>query len=99
MQCEEFEGRLNQILDERRRPEWDAELRLHCETCVECRQLAADYDVLLDGFYTLSTPPASADMAARVLADVQVEQQCPPPPAGLYGRGAWRSPAACWLPC
>ena len=59
MQCEEFEDRLNAVLDERRRPEWDAELRLHCETCAECRQLAASYDALLDGFYALATPEAA----------------------------------------
>ena len=51
MQCGEFEDRLNAVLDERQRPEWDAELHLHCETCPCCRQLAATYDRLLDGFY------------------------------------------------
>jgi hypothetical protein len=71
MQCEEFEDRLNQVLDARRRPEWDAELRLHCETCPECRDVATAYGVLLDGFYALAMPEAPADMAARVLADVR----------------------------
>ena len=52
MQCEEFEDRLNAVLDERRRPEWDAELRLHCETCRECREVAASYGAALDGFYS-----------------------------------------------
>jgi hypothetical protein len=70
MQCEEFEDRLNAVLDERRRPEWDAELRLHCDSCAECRQVAASYDVLLDGFYALAAPEAPADMALCVLAEL-----------------------------
>jgi hypothetical protein len=71
MQCEEFEDRLNQVLDARRRPEWDAELRLHCEACPECRDVAIAYGVLLDGFYALAMPEVPADMAARVLCDVR----------------------------
>ncbi len=69
MQCEEFEDRLNAVLDERRRPEWDDELRLHCDNCVDCRQLAAEYGNLLDGFYALATPEAPADLALRVLIE------------------------------
>jgi hypothetical protein len=72
MQCEEFEDRLNAILDERQRPEADVELALHCETCPECRQLASAYARLLDGFYALVTPAAPRDMSARVLADFTV---------------------------
>lgn len=70
MRCEEFEDRLNAVLDERRRPEWDDELRLHCDSCAECRHLAASYDVLLDSFYALATPNAPADMGLRVLAEL-----------------------------
>jgi hypothetical protein len=71
MQCEEFEHRLNAVLDERLLPEWEAELRLHCETCHECREVAAAYGAVLDGFYALSTPKAPTDMAQRVLADLR----------------------------
>lgn len=71
MQCEELEDRLNAVLDERRRPEWDAELRLHCESCPECREIAATYDIAMDGFYALAVPEAPADMALRVMADVE----------------------------
>lgn len=77
MQCEEFEDRLNTVLDERGRPEWDAELSLHRDTCARCRRLAATYDVLLDGFYELTTPLAPADMRLRVMADLR-----PQPAAG-----------------
>ena len=71
MQCEEFEDRLNAVLDERRRPEWDDELRLHCDNCADCRQLAAEYGNLLDGFYALATPEAPADLALRVLIEAR----------------------------
>jgi hypothetical protein len=71
MQCEEFENRLNAVLDERARLEWDHELRLHSESCSRCRQLADAYDALLDGFYALSAPNAPADMSLRVLAEMR----------------------------
>ncbi|MEX2114831.1 MAG: hypothetical protein WD845_16680 [Pirellulales bacterium] len=74
MQCEEFEDRINAVLDERRRPQWDAELSLHCETCGDCRKLAETYDHLLDGFYALATPPCPDDLALRVLVDLQNER-------------------------
>jgi hypothetical protein len=70
MQCEEFEDRLNLILDERGRPECDAEFVLHVEACAECRHVAALYGALLDGFCALSAPDAPSDMAARVLVDL-----------------------------
>lgn len=71
MQCGEFEDRLNAVLDDRNRPEWDADLRLHCQSCASCRQLAAAYGALFDGFYALATPEAPLDMAARVMAELQ----------------------------
>ena len=70
MQCEEFEDRLNLVLDERGRPECDAEISLHVEACPECRHVAALYGALLDGFCALSAPKSPADMAARVLVDI-----------------------------
>lgn len=69
MKCEEFEDRLNEVLDRRGRPEWDAELRLHTETCGECRDRATSYGALLRGFYALTTPEVPADLSIRVLDD------------------------------
>ena len=77
MQCEEFEARLNAVLDERQRPEWDADLCLHCETCSDCRQLAAAYEILLDGFYELSAPQVPSDMALRVVSEVRSQPRRP----------------------
>lgn len=71
MQCVEFEDRLNAVLDDRSRPEWDADLRMHCQSCASCRQLVAAYGTLFDGFYALATPDAPVDMAARVMAELK----------------------------
>ena len=71
MQCVEFEDRLNAVLDDRSRPEWDADLHLHCQSCASCRQLAAAYGALFDGFYALATPEASVDLAARVMSELK----------------------------
>ncbi len=67
MTCEEFEDRLNEVLDERRRPEWDAPLRMHGHSCAACRELAASYGVMLDGLHALPTPEPAADLPVRVL--------------------------------
>ena len=71
MQCDEFEDRINAVLDERGRLEWDAELSLHCDTCPRCREMAANYDALLDGFYALTAPQVPQDLALRVVADMR----------------------------
>ncbi len=72
MKCEEFEERLNLVLDERRRPGGDDELRLHSEGCPVCRELSAAYERLLDGFYALTTPELPADLSTRVLDEIKV---------------------------
>jgi len=72
MKCDEFESRLNAVLDERRHGEFDVELSQHRAACPRCHDLASAYDVLLNGFYTLKTPELPADFAQRVLAEMQV---------------------------
>ena len=71
MKCAEFEDRLNQALDQRRRFEWDVELGLHCDHCAACRDLAASYGVLLEGFYALATAEPPADLAIRVVDELR----------------------------
>jgi hypothetical protein len=82
MQCAEFEERLNEALDSRKRPEWEPELRLHCETCGECRELAASYGLLLDGFHALPTPEPSTDFSPRVV-DAALARPLATTPASL----------------
>lgn len=72
MKCAEFEDHLNQLLDQRRRPEWDAESRLHGEACAPCHELANTYGLLLEGFYALATPEPPVDLAVRVLDELRV---------------------------
>lgn len=74
MKCEEFENRLNQLLDDRLVPEWDAELRAHASDCGECRELARHYTLLLDGYAALVAPEPSPELAARVLDQLQAER-------------------------
>jgi anti-sigma factor RsiW len=84
MQCVEFEDRLNAVLDERSFPEWSAELRSHYESCASCRQLAAAYGALFDGFYALATPEPPADLTARVMAELK-----PQPAPRVRHRALW----------
>lgn len=49
MRCDQFENRLNDVLDRRDDPRRDAPLIAHAATCRECRNLAAAYEVLTDG--------------------------------------------------
>lgn len=73
MNCDEFETHLNGILDERRRPEWDGRLRDHAGHCAACRDLAAGYATLFEGFFALPLPEVSADLPQRVLAELQIQ--------------------------
>jgi hypothetical protein len=73
MQCEEFEDRINAVLDQRERPEWDAELRLHFESCADCRDLATAYGAVLDGYYTACATRSPADLTSQVLAQMTAQ--------------------------
>jgi len=71
MKCEEFEVRLNQILDVRREPEADRELMEHAVTCQACGRRSA---ALLKALTVLSARPLplpSARLLDRVLAEVR----------------------------
>jgi anti-sigma factor RsiW len=70
MQCEEFEDHLNAVLDRRGRVDSDLELKLHIETCPECRHVALSYDALFDGFKRIREPRIADDFGARVLGRV-----------------------------
>jgi hypothetical protein len=95
MQCEEFEDRLNEVLDQRQRPEWDAPLRLHGDTCAACRDLAASYGLLLDGFYALATPEPPANLPVRVLDECRSRRW--PARRAAFAAGALATAAAAWF--
>jgi hypothetical protein len=71
MQCEEFEDHLNAVLDRRARVESDLELKLHIETCPDCREVALSYDALFDAFKRIREPQIADDFGARVLSCVR----------------------------
>lgn len=83
MRCEEFESRLNEILDRRRHPRSDAELWLHANSCSECGELLAGYQTLLSGLRRRAAAAAPADMPTRVQLQLAHPRR----------RGAWRDRA------
>jgi hypothetical protein len=75
MQCARFEDRLNELLDERLRPECDAELLAHAQRCDTCRELLAISEQLFLGLELRDYPEVSPDFAQRVVA---VAARCEP---------------------
>lgn len=54
MRCDQFEDRLNDVLDRRDDPRRDASLTAHAAECRQCRNLASAYAMLTDGAAELS---------------------------------------------
>lgn len=73
MQCETFEGRLHELLDERERPESDALLREHALVCSGCAEKLASQEALFAGLAKAEIPALSADFTQRVLANRRPE--------------------------
>jgi hypothetical protein len=67
MQCERFERRLHQVLDERGRPEDDPSLRRHADSCPACRGMLASQQALWVGLAELEPPQPPADFVDCVL--------------------------------
>jgi hypothetical protein len=70
MLCEEFEIRFHGLLDRRVRPETDASLCAHAQTCPECSALLETQELLFSGLSALR-PAAPRDISLDVLAAVQ----------------------------
>lgn len=84
MRCDEFEPRLNEVLDERR--EWlsDGELAAHARSCSACRELATSYEAALhalvataladahpgDRYVARGQSAGVSDLTARVLGEL-----------------------------
>jgi hypothetical protein len=67
MRCEQFERRLQEVLDDRGAPEFDDMLREHAELCPECRELSANYDRLLSSVSATWVPSGSRQLTSRVI--------------------------------
>src|SRR5262245_172997 len=84
MNCQEFEHRLNAILDERGDPTTDSRLLAHARYCPQCRELITGQRLLLSGVRKLTMPELGEDFSRRVMAQVVVR------PAAVVSAGrAW----------
>jgi len=70
MRCDEFETRLNDLLDRRVLPETDAGLCAHARKCATCGGLLEAQELLFEGLSALK-PTEASDMSAAVLAAVR----------------------------
>jgi hypothetical protein len=68
VQCEEFESRVNDLLDERRLLLADADLAAHASVCASCATIARGYDALVEGVAGWERVEPSADLTSRVLS-------------------------------
>ena len=67
MRCDEFENRLQEVLDRRGSPELEPELAEHLAGCAECRLTASALASAVARTAALPVPPCPDDMADRVL--------------------------------
>lgn len=68
MQCEKFEARLQDLLDQRQRPECDAQLLEHADACDNCRETLILQEQMFAGLELWETPTLDDAFAARVVA-------------------------------
>ena len=69
MNCESFELRWQELLDERRHPADDELLARHASDCAACRGLLSGCASWFDAL--LAAPAPKIDLAMRVLAEIQ----------------------------
>src|SRR5205807_10585836 len=90
MNCQQFEARLNDLLDERAPPELDDELRAHCRHCAPCRELAAGYAEMVQAVRFRPVPEPAGDLTKRIIAAAIAEQaprrDAPTRPEAAAGR-------------
>jgi len=72
MQCEEFDDRLNRLLDHRLAPGEDELLAAHARDCEACAELLLAQERLFSGLKQRSLRP-SVDLAERVVAQQYLE--------------------------
>lgn len=68
MQCDDFNSRLNQVLDRRHDPHRDRLLQAHVTQCPECRSKLRLQAVLLNGVRARRARRCDPNLAARVAA-------------------------------
>jgi hypothetical protein len=73
MQCEKFESRLQDLLDQRLRPERDPALVDHAESCEGCREMLALQEQMFSGLAMLEVPTLDAAFSQRVMKEYREE--------------------------
>ena len=67
MRCDDFDMRLQHVMDRRRVPDQDRLLREHAAECVRCRRQLLAASRVLEGLELLEVPSLSGDFTNRVL--------------------------------
>ena len=98
MQCREFDERMHLVLDERRLPQQDEQLRAHARTCQNCHRLLVDQEALFRGIAGFRTRSLPSDFSARVVSQTRAEPAAAPRPQSrrpwLLAAGVLSSAAA-----
>lgn len=74
MHCEQFESRLNEVLDARRPISSASDVEEHLRQCERCRDLARAYESALVGLRQAQIPPPPAWLSRRVASEVRRPQ-------------------------
>jgi predicted anti-sigma-YlaC factor YlaD len=75
--CRRFKARLDAVLDERRRPEQDAQLRSHARHCPRCASWMKSQSVALAALESIAPEECPVDLAFRVLQSVDADRRRP----------------------
>ena len=71
MRCDEFELRLNEVLDERLPMSSAADIQHHIRLCADCRKIARSYDSMIAGLQTVSLPAEPVGLTSRIVKEAQ----------------------------
>ncbi len=77
MNCETFESRLNDLLDQRLSPETDSLLQAHAGACSDCRDRLAAQAVLWEALAFSNVPEPPSGFARQVVAEVMPTRRPP----------------------
>ncbi len=80
MRCDQFEDRLQRLLDRRRAPERDSQLRVHAQLCPACRDILRLQAQLFDALDITEVPDLTPDFSRQVVARLQPSATVPVAP-------------------
>src|SRR5262245_39137682 len=75
LSCAEFKMRLDEVLDARRQPDRDQQLRDHARRCAKCAQWMDDHKVLLATVGEIAGESPRPDFSFQVLQAVEIQQR------------------------